>query len=158
MNAAIVCVGKLKEDWLRSACAEYLKRLSRFGTYAVREVEDLPEPAHSSEAIQRQIMEKEGKAILKQIKPGERVIALCIKANAPDSEKLAAHLGEISRRGERIAFVIGGSLGLSDEVIARADEKISLSNLTMPHGLARVMLLEQLYRSEKIIAGERYHK
>lgn len=158
MNAAIVCVGKLKEDWLRQACAEYLKRLSRFGTYAVREVEDLPEPAHSSAAIQKQIMEKEGKAILKQIKPGEHVIALCIKANAPDSEKMAAHLGVISRRGGRIAFVIGGSLGLSDEVIARADEKISLSNLTMPHGMARVMLLEQLYRSEKILAGERYHK
>ncbi len=158
MNAAIVCVGKLKENWQREACAEYIKRLSRFGTYAVREVEDLPEPAHSSEAIQRQIMEKEGKAILKQIKPGERVIALCIKAPAPDSEKLAKQLGEISRRGERIAFVIGGSLGLSDEVLARADEKLSLSNLTMPHGVARVLLLEQLYRCEKILAGERYHK
>ena len=158
MNAAIVCVGKLKEDWQRMACAEYLKRLSRFGAYAVREVDDLPEPAHSSEAAQRQVMEKEGRAILKQIRPGERVIALCIRASAPDSEKLAAHLGEISRRGERIAFVIGGSLGLSDEVLARADERISLSNMTMPHALARIVLLEQLYRSEKILAGERYHK
>ena len=158
MNAAIICVGKLKEDWQRMACAEYLKRLSRFGSYAVREVDDLPEPSHSSEAMQRQVMEKEGKAILKQIKPGERVIALCIKASAPDSEKLAAHLGEIGRRGERMAFIIGGSLGLSEEVLARADEKISLSNLTMPHALARIVLLEQLYRSEKILAGERYHK
>lgn len=158
MNAAIVCVGKLKEEWQRMACAEYLKRLSRFGTYSVREVDDLPEPAHSSAAIQKQIMEKEGKAILKQIKPGERVVALCIRANAPDSEKLAAHLSDVSRAGGRVAFVIGGSLGLSEEVIARADEKISLSNLTMPHALARIVLLEQLYRSEKIVAGERYHK
>ena len=158
MNAAIVCVGKLKEDWQRMACAEYLKRLSRFGTYAVREVDDLPEPAHPSEAAQKQVMDKEGKAILRQIRPGERVIALCIRANAPDSEKFAAHLGEISRRGERIAFVIGGSLGLSEEVLARADERISLSNMTMPHALARIVLLEQLYRSEKILAGERYHK
>lgn len=158
MNAAIVCVGKLKEDWQRMACAEYLKRLSRFGSYSVREVDDLPEPAHSSDAVRRQIMEKEGKAILKQIRPGERVIALCIRANAPDSEKMAAHLGDISRGGEKITFVIGGSLGLSDEVIARADEKLSLSNLTMPHGVARVLLLEQLYRCEKILAGERYHK
>ncbi|MDO4740681.1 MAG: 23S rRNA (pseudouridine(1915)-N(3))-methyltransferase RlmH [Eubacteriales bacterium] len=158
MNAAIVCVGKLKEEWQRMACAEYLKRLSRFGTYSVREVDDLPEPAHSSPAIQKQIMEKEGKAILKQIKPGERVVALCIRANAPDSEKLAAHLSDVSRAGGRVAFVIGGSLGLSEEVIARADEKISLSNLTMPHALARIVLLEQLYRSEKIVAGERYHK
>lgn len=158
MNAAIVCVGKLKEEWQRMACAEYLKRLSRFGTYSVREVDDLPEPAHSSPAIQKQIMEKEGKAILKQIKPGERVVALCIRANAPDSEKLAAHLSDVSRAGGRVAFVIGGSLGLSEEVIARADEKISLSNLTMPHALARIVLLEQLYRSEKIAAGERYHK
>lgn len=158
MNAAIICVGKLKEDWQRLACAEYLKRLSRFGSYAVREVEDLPEPARSSQAERRQVMEKEGKAILRQIRPGERVIALCIKASAPDSEQFAAHLGKISHTGEKMAFVIGGSLGLSDEVLARADERISLSNMTMPHTLARIVLLEQLYRSEKILAGERYHK
>ena len=154
----MVCVGKLKEPWLREACAEYLKRLSRFGNYAVREVDDLPEPAKPSEALDRQVMDKEGKAILKQIRPGEHVIAMCIRANAPDSEKLAEHLGSLSAKSERIVFVIGGSLGLSDEVLARADERISLSNLTMPHGVARVVLLEQLYRSEKILAGERYHK
>lgn len=158
MHIAVVCVGKLREKWQREACAEYTKRLSRFGSYLLREVEDLPEPAHSSPAIQRQIMEKEGKAILAKIQPNEHVIALCIQAHAPDSEGLASRLGGLSRTGKHIAFVIGGSLGLSDEVLARADERMSLSNLTLPHALARVFLLEQLYRCEKILAGERYHK
>ena len=158
MNIAIACVGRLKEPWQREAFAEYCKRLSRFGTYAVREVDDLPEPPHPSEAANRAVMEKEGKALLKQIRPGEYAIALCIRAKAPDSEALAAHLGELSAQGKRLVFVIGGSLGLSDEVVARADERLSLSNLTMPHALARIQLLEQLYRAEKILAGERYHK
>ena len=158
MNASIACVGRLKEPWQREACAEYLKRLSRFGTYTVREVDDLPEPAHPSEAANRAVMEKEGKALLRQLKPGEHVIALCIQAKAPTSEALAARLGELSGQGKRLVFVIGGSLGLSDEVIARADERLSLSNLTLPHALARIQLLEQLYRAEKILAGERYHK
>ena len=157
MNASIVCVGHLKDQWQKEACGEYLKRLSRFGTYTIKETDDLPEPDHPSAGAEKIVKEKEGKQILKQIHPGDRVIALCIDAYAPNSVRLAAYLNDLSGRGKCV-FVIGGSLGLSEEVLERADEKLSLSNLTFPHAIARVLLLEQLYRCEKINAGERYHK
>ena len=101
---------------------------------------------------------KEGKAILAKIKPTDRVIAMCIKAKAPDSVGLSEMMQQWSLDGKRNVFIIGGSNGLSDEVIARADEKVSFSNLTFPHGLMRVILLEQLYRAERIRTGEKYHK
>lgn len=158
MNADIVCVGKLKEPWQRDACAEYMKRLSRYGRYALREVPDFPEPEKSSDALRAQVMEKEGAEILRLIKPSDHVIALCIDAKEPGSESLAASLSALSQSGRRIVFMIGGSLGISKEALSRADDRLSLSRLTFPHALARVVLLEQLYRCEKILAGERYHK
>ena len=158
MNGTILCVGKLKEKWQREGCAEYLKRLSRYGKYEVIAVDDLPAPERASDAQLRQIMEKEGQALLKHIRPTDRVIALCIQAPAPDSVKLSRLLERFSGDGRRNVFVVGGSNGLSDAVLARADERLSFSNLTFPHGLMRVILLEQLYRAERIRTGEPYHK
>ena len=158
MNATILCVGKLKERWQVDGCAEYLKRLSRYGKYEIVAVDDVREPDHPSEALLKQGMEKEGAALMKHIRPNDRVVCLCIRANAPDSVGLAKLTGGWMNDGRRTVFVIGGSNGLSDEVLRRADEKLSFSNLTFPHGLMRVILLEQLYRAERIRAGEPYHK
>ena len=158
MNATILCVGKLKERWQVDGCAEYLKRLSRYGKYEIVAVDDVREPDHPSEALLKQGMEKEGAALMKHIRPTDRVVCLCIRANAPDSVGLAKLTGGWMNDGRRTVFVIGGSNGLSDEVLRRADERLSFSNLTFPHGLMRVILLEQLYRAERIRAGEPYHK
>ena len=158
MNATILCVGKLKEKWQADGCAEYLKRLSRYGRYEIVAVDDVREPDKPSEALLRQVMEKEGAALLKHIRPNDRVVCLCIRAEAPDSVRLAVIPGEWASDGRRAVFVIGGSNGLSDSVLRRADERLSFSNLTFPHGLMRVILLEQLYRAERIRAGEKYHK
>lgn len=158
MNATIICVGKLKEKWQLEGCNEYLKRLSRYGKYEIIQVDDLREPENASPAQIRQIMEQEGKSILARIRPNDRIIALCIQADAPDSVGLSARMQKWSMDGRRNVFIIGGSNGLSPEVIARADTRISFSNLTFPHGLMRVILLEQLYRAERIRTGEKYHK
>lgn len=158
MNATILCVGKLKEKWQREGCDEYLKRLSRYGKYEVVQVDDEREPEHPSPAQIEQIKEREGAALLRHVKPADRVIALCIVAEAPDSVALSRKLAAWSGDGRRNVFVIGGSNGLSSAVLARADAKLSFSNLTFPHGLMRVILLEQLYRAERIRTGEPYHK
>ncbi len=158
MNASILCVGKLKEKWQQDGCNEYLKRLSRYGKYEIIQLEDLREPENASPAQIRQIMDREGKAILARIRPNDRVIALCIQAKAPDSVGFSKWMQQWSMDGRRNLFVIGGSNGLSDEVLARADERVSFSNLTFPHGLMRVILLEQIYRAERIRTGEKYHK
>ena len=158
MNGIILCVGRLKEKWQQQGCAEYLKRLSRYGRYEIIAVDDLPAPEKASEAQIKQIMDKEGQALLKHIRPTDRVICLCIKAEAPDSVALSGKLTAWSGDGRRNVFVIGGSNGLSDAVLARADARLSFSNLTFPHGLMRVILLEQLYRAERIRTGEPYHK
>lgn len=157
MNARIVCVGRLKEPFYEQACAEYLKRLSRYGRYEVAQVSDESEPAHLSQAAEEQMRRMEGERILKQLRREEYVIVLAIEGKRRSSPALAAHLEQVSAQ-RRIAFVIGGSLGVSDAVLARADETLSFSDLTFPHQLARVILLEQLYRCEKIRTGERYHK
>ena len=158
MNATILCVGKLKEKWQQAGCEEYLKRLSRYGKYEIIQVDDEREPDRPSEAQLTQIKEREGAALMRHIRPTDRVIALCIVAGAPDSVALSKKLTGWSGDGRRNVFVIGGSNGLSDAVLARADEKLSFSNLTFPHGLMRVILLEQLYRAERIRTGEPYHK
>ena len=158
MNAAILCVGKLKESWQRDGCAEYLKRLSRYGKYEIIQVDDVREPDNASPAQIRQIVDKEGQTLLSRIRPNDHVVAMCIQAKAPDSLGLAEQARRWSAGGRRTVFVIGGSNGLSDAVLARADERLSFSNLTFPHGLMRVILLEQLYRAERINAGEKYHK
>ena len=158
MNGTILCVGRLKEKWQQEGCAEYLKRLSRYGRYEVLAVDDEREPDRPSAAQIAQIKDREGAALLKHIRPTDRVIALCIVADAPDSLKLSRLLTSWSGDGRRNVFVVGGSNGLSDAVLARADARLSFSNLTFPHGLMRVILLEQLYRAERIRTGEPYHK
>ena len=158
MISAIIGVGSLKEKWQKDGCAEYLKRLTRYGKYEMIEVPDEPEPAKPSPALNEQVMEKEGKSILSRIKPTDRVIALCIDGKALSSDQLAEETRKWEQDGRRAVFVIGGSLGLSPEVTKRADFKLSFSKMTFPHPLMRVILLEQLYRAARINAGERYHK
>ena len=158
MNGTILCVGRLREKWQREGCAEYLKRLSRYGKYEIIEVDDLPAPERASDAQLRQIVEREGQALMRHVRPNDRVIALCIRGDQPDSVKLSRRLTDLSLDGRRNVFVIGGSNGLSDPVLHRADHRLSFSNLTYPHGLMRVILLEQLYRAERIRTGEPYHK
>ncbi len=159
MSFTLIAVGKMKEKPYRAMADEYLKRLSRFGKVEEIELPDLPEPQDPSPAQERQIKEKEGEAILQKIRPTDYVIAMTIPGKQWASPDMSQHLSTLMERGySSIVFVIGGSLGLSDKVIARANEEMSMSKMTFPHQLARVMLLEQVYRSMKIRAGERYHK
>lgn len=158
MGVCVLCVGKLKERFYQDAAAEYIKRLSRYTKTEVLEVPDLPEPANASDADRAQVKEKEGNALLSKIRPQDHVIAMCIDAPQYTSEQMAGKLRAGEMNGSRLVFVIGGSLGLSNAVIRRADEKMSMSKMTFPHALARVMLLEQIYRGCKINSGERYHK
>lgn len=158
MNMALICMGRLKEKYWRDAAAEYEKRLSRFGKWETIELPDLPEPSNSSPAIEEQIKKKEGDAILSKIRDGDIVVCLCIDGKQMDSVQLSKKLTELNDTGRRVVFVIGGSLGLAQAVVARAQVKLSFSPMTFPHQLARIMLLEQTYRAMKIAAGERYHK
>lgn len=158
MNIALICMGRLKEKYWRDAAAEYEKRISRFGKWETIELPDLPEPVHSSPAIEEQIRKKEGDAILAKIRDGDIVVALCIDGRQMDSVQLSRKLTEMTDTSRRVVFVIGGSLGLSPDVVRRANMKLSFSPMTFPHQLARIMLLEQTYRALKIGAGERYHK
>lgn len=158
MNMALICMGRLKEKYWRDAAAEYEKRLSRFGRFETIELADLPEPTNSSPAIEEQIRKKEGEAILSRIREGDVVVALCIEGKQMDSVALSKKITQLVDTGRRVVFVIGGSLGLSPEVVARAQLQLSFSPMTFPHQLARIMLLEQTYRALKISAGERYHK
>lgn len=158
MNAVIIGVGSLKEEWQKAGCAEYLKRLTRYGKYEVTEIPDEPEPSKPSEALNAAVMEKEGRGILSKLKPTDYVVALCIEGKGLSSTELAEKTREWELSGKRVVFIIGGSLGLSKEVTARADYKLSFSKMTFPHPLMRVILCEQLYRAARINAGERYHK
>ena len=159
MNVSVIAVGKLREKPYREMADEYLKRLSRYGRYNEIELNDLPERDGTSRAEEEKLKTREGEDILKRIRPEDRVIALTIPGKQRSSEELAQELGEAKNGGQgRLVFIIGGSLGLGSNVLARADGEMSMSRMTFPHQLARVMLLEQLYRAEKILAGERYHK
>lgn len=154
----IVAVGKLKEAHYRQAAAEYEKRLSRYTQLAVTQVADDKEPERSSEALEEKVRQAEGERILKHIRPRDRVVALCIDGVQEDSLSFSRRVRRLHEAPEDAVFVIGGSLGLSEAVLRRADEKLSLSCLTLPHQLARVVLMEQLYRAFKIMSNERYHK
>ncbi len=158
MNVTLLCVGRLREKYWSDACAEYLKRLSRYGRTEVIEVPDLPEIKNASEADNRKVMDREAAALMKYVRGDDRVICMCVNAPQWDSPALAEKVKSADLAGRRLVFVIGGSLGLGEEILRRADEKVSMGRMTFPHQLARVMLLEQLYRSAKINSGERYHK
>lgn len=159
MRIAIACVGRLKERYWREAAAEYVKRLSRYAQTEILEVEDEPAPERYSDAQRTAAMAREGERLLNQIQPRDFVAALCVDGNRLASEDFAAELDSwMSRGATRIVFVVGGSLGLSPAVLARANARISLSDMTFPHQLARVLLLEQVYRAFKILNNETYHK
>ena len=157
MPLSLITVGKIAKPFAEAA-REYEKRLSRYDKVDVIELPDEKEPAHLSPAAIAQVMDKEGRSILGRVRREDAVVALCIDGQAQTSEQLADTVSRLRMDGRRIVFIIGGSLGLSPEVVARADIRLSLSSMTMPHQLARVVLLEQIYRAFKIISGERYHK
>lgn len=164
MKVTIAAVGKIKEEYWNSAIAEYVKRLSRYVSVNICQVADEPCPERSSPAQEQQIREREGQRLLKEIAKSDRskdvrVIALAIDGKAYDSVSFSRHLEDLQVSGcSHIIFVIGGSLGLSAEVLDRADEKLSFSKLTFPHQLMRVILLEQIYRAQRISHNEPYHK
>lgn len=158
MNISIICVGKLKEDYLKSAISEYSKRLSRFANFEIIEVPDQKIPDNAGEKLEFQILQKEGDMILSKIKQNSYVIAMCVEGKLISSEELAGEIKNISMTNSNITFIIGGSLGLSDKVKKRADKRISFGKITLPHQLMRVVLSEQIYRAFKINANEAYHK
>lgn len=159
MKITLITVGKIKEKFLEAAIAEYSKRLSRYCKLEIIQVADEKTPDKAGEVLETQIKEKEGERILPQIKDGSFIIALAIEGNMLDSEELARKIETLGISGiSQIVFVIGGSLGLSRQVLDRADYKLSFSRMTFPHQLMRVILLEQIYRSYRIISGEPYHK
>ncbi|MDT8718686.1 23S rRNA (pseudouridine(1915)-N(3))-methyltransferase RlmH [Clostridium sp. 19966] len=159
MNISLVTVGKLKEKYLKSAVEEYAKRLSRYCRLDIIELQDEKTPDNASEKEEIIIKEKEGEAILKHIKENSYVMAMAIDGKNITSVEFADMINDLGVKGNsNIVFVIGGSLGLSDKVLKRADYKLSFSKMTFPHQLFRVMLLEQIYRGYRIINGEPYHK
>lgn len=159
MKITLITVGKIKEKFYTEALAEYAKRLSRYCRLEIVQVADEKTPDKASELEEQQIKKREGERILAQIRDGSYVIALAIEGKMLDSEELASKIEQLGVSGtSQITFVIGGSLGLSDAVLKRADYQLSFSKMTFPHQLMRVILLEQIYRSYRIIAGEPYHK
>lgn len=159
MNIKICCVGKLKDAFFLDACAEFSKRLSRYCTLTIHEVADekAPETLHTSE--ERKVKDREGERLLSVMDPKDHVIALTLGGKQYTSEAFSEHLSSLSVQGNpSIAFVIGGSLGLSDAVLRRANEQLCLSRMTFPHRLARLILLEQIYRAFRIERNEPYHK
>lgn len=159
IKITIICVGKLKEKYWRDAIAEYSKRMSRYADFSIIEVDEEKLPDSPSPAQIENTLQKEGERILAKIPKGAKIAALCIEGKIYSSEKLAALLKQsMSYESGSIAFIIGGSWGLSDEVKKAADIRLSMSEMTFPHQLARVMLCEQIYRGCTIIAHAKYHK
>lgn len=155
----VLCAGKIKEKFMQQAVDEYIKRLSRYTKLEIIEVQDEKIPDDASEAEEKQIKAKEGERFLKYIKDSSYVIALAIEGKQLDSVEFAEKIDSIGINGEGdIIFVIGGSLGLDERVLKRADYKLSFSKMTFPHQLMRVVLLEQVYRAFRIIKKEPYHK
>lgn len=159
MNITIIAVGKLKERYFKEAVEEYSTRLSKYCKLEITEVPDEKAPENLSPAQELLVKDKEGQGILKHIKDDTYAIALAIQGKMLSSEDLAGLINDLGIKGRsNIAFIIGGSLGLSNEVLKRADMKLSFSPMTFPHQLMRVVLLEQVYRGFRIIKGEPYHK
>jgi len=158
MNVNIICVGKLKEEAVRAAVGEYEKRLSRFCKINAEVLQDKPIPEKASKAEYENILRLEGEQILKKIGKNDTVVAMCIEGKQLSSEELAEKMNGFFLESQTVDFIIGGSLGLSEEVKKRADFKLSMSKMTFPHNLARLILTEQIYRAFKINANESYHK
>lgn len=159
MKITLITVGKIKEKYLKDAIAEYSKRLSKYCKLEIIEVADEKTPDNASEVVEESIRQKEGERILKYIKDDAYVITLEIGGKMLDSVELSTKIENLGIQGtSHIVFVIGGSIGLGKEVCERSNYALSFSKMTFPHQLMRVILLEQVYRSYRIIAGEPYHK
>lgn len=159
MNISIISVGKIKEKYLKLGIEEFSKRLSKYSKLEFIELDDEKCPEHLSEKDMLIVKEKEGNKILSKIKNNSYVIALAIDGKDLSSEELAKKISSLAVSGKsHITFVIGGSLGLSDDVLKRADYKLSFSKMTFPHQLMKLILLEQVYRAFRINNNEPYHK
>lgn len=156
IRITVVAVGKLKEKFWAAACDEYLKRLRPYAKVSVAEIPDV-DPARAGGV--KAAREREGAGILAAVPEGAYAVLMAIEGTQRSSVAFSRHLDELALRGESdLAFIIGGSDGVSDAVRARADETFSFGPITLPHNLARVVLLEQIYRAFKISRGEPYHK
>lgn len=159
MFVQIVTVGKLKEKYLQQGIEEYAKRLGPYLKLQIVEVPDEKAPETMSDAEVQQVKRREGERILSHIRPEAHVIALAIDGQMWSSEELAANLDKLGTYGtSNVAFVIGGSNGLADDVLRRAQQRLSFGRVTYPHQLMRLILVEQVYRAVKIMRGEPYHK
>ncbi|MFB6466466.1 23S rRNA (pseudouridine(1915)-N(3))-methyltransferase RlmH [Cytobacillus sp. Hz8] len=159
MQIQIVSVGKIKEKYIKLGIAEFEKRLRPYCKLTLDEVSDEQASEQLSDKELNHVIQKEGERILSKIKPNQYVIALAINGESWSSEQLANEMERLGIHGKsQISFVIGGSNGLSDEVLKRADQKLSFSKMTFPHQLMKLILLEQIYRAYKIQKNEPYHK
>ncbi len=159
MKITVICVGKIKEKFYRDAIDEYAKRLSRYCKLEINELADEKTPDGCSEAMEEQIKNKEGERILNALKGDEYLISLAIEGKKMDSVVFGEKINNLGIQGKsHIAFVIGGSLGLDKRVLNKSDMLLSFSDMTFPHQLMRVVLLEQVYRGYRIVNGEPYHK
>ena len=159
MNITVICIGKLKERYWREAIGEYSKRLGSYCSLRIQELKEARLPAGAGPAEEEAVKIAEGEEILSRVNKDMFVVSLEIRGKRMSSETLAEKLRSLALEGRsEIAFVIGGSLGLSEAVSRRADLKLSFSDMTFPHQMMRVILLEQIYRSFRIIRGEPYHK
>ena len=158
LHINVICVGKIKESFFRDAILEYSKRLSRFCNLTITELQDEKIPEKASEKVEQEIKEKEGQNIISHIKKDSYVIALDLTGKELNSVALSQKIESLSISNSSITFIIGGSLGLSKQVLNYYNEKLCFSKMTFPHQLMRVILLEQIYRSYRIMRGEPYHK
>lgn len=159
MKITVITVGKIKEKYLKDAIAEYSKRLSKYCKLEIIEVADEKTPEQASQAVEDAIRGKEAERILKYVKEDAYVITLEIQGQMLTSEGVADKINHLGIQGKsHITFIIGGSIGLGQAVLRRSDYALSFSKMTFPHQLMRVILLEQVYRSYRIISGEPYHK
>ena len=159
MNISVITVGKLKEKYLKQGIEEYVKRLSAYTKIDIIEIPDEKAPETLSDMEMLQVKAKEGERILAKISDDTHVIALAIEGKMKSSEELADTIDKLATYGKsKIAFVIGGSLGLSADVMKRANDTLSFSKMTFPHQLMRLILVEQIYRAFRINRGEPYHK
>ena len=159
MKITLITVGKIKEKYLKDAISEYTKRLSKYCKLEIIEVSDEKTPDNASEIVENGIRAKEAERILKYIRDDAYVITLEIQGKQLTSEELADKVEKLGVQGiSHIVFVIGGSIGLGEDVLKKSDYALSFSKMTFPHQLMRVILLEQVYRSYRIINGEPYHK
>lgn len=159
MKITLITVGKIKEKYLKDAIAEYSKRLSKYCKLEIVEVTDEKTPDQASENVERQIRQKEGERILRYVKDDAYVFTLEIGGTMLDSVAFAKKMETLGIQGKsHLIFIIGGSIGLGEEVLRRSDYALSFSKMTFPHQLMRVILLEQVYRGYRIIEGAPYHK